>query len=67
MKVATSKISRAGDVLTESPTISFSHLASCFSGVESSDDDSNTAYGFPDYREERLYETGILLKEFLKC
>lgn len=57
------------DVLTAAePTISFSHLASCFSGQETDDDDHPIpAYGFPAPREEKLYETGVLAREFLKC
>jgi hypothetical protein len=35
--------------------------------TETDEDNSSPAYGFPSSREESLYETGILLKDFLKC
>jgi hypothetical protein len=53
--------------MAEEPTVSFSHLAACFTEVETGDDNQSFGQGFPYSREERLYETGILLKEFLKC
>ena len=67
MKKVKDYICKSADSTTEEPTISFSHLAACFTEVETSDDNQSLDQGFPYSREERLYETGILLKEFLKC
>jgi hypothetical protein len=60
-------ICKSDDLITEEPTVSFSHLAACFTEVETVGDNQSLDQGFPYSREERLYETGILLKEFLKC
>jgi hypothetical protein len=62
-----SNIQKPADKMTEEPLISFSHLTSCFFLAETGDDNSGSTHGFPSSREESLYETGILLKEFLKC
>jgi hypothetical protein len=67
MKTSIAKLQKPSDSMEEEPTVSFSHLASCFSLTETDEDNSSPAYGFPSSREESLYETGILLKDFLKC
>lgn len=61
------ELQKSSDLMAEEPVISFSHLASCFSSHETANDNSSPAYGFPSSREESLYATGILLKDFLKC
>jgi hypothetical protein len=67
IKKSIPNLQTATDEMAIHPTISFSHLASCFSEVENGDDSSVNVYGFPSPVEERLYETGTLVKEFLKC
>jgi hypothetical protein len=67
MKNSTAKIQKPADVMAEEPFVSFSHLASCFSSNENSDDNQNHTHGFPSSREEILYETGILIKLFMRC
>jgi hypothetical protein len=67
MKTPMTKIHTTADSIEEDPFISFSHLASCFSEHETVDDNPNPSHGFPSPREENLYETGILVKMFLKC
>ena len=60
-------IQKPADKIAEGPTVSFSHLASCFSLAQTDDGNQSPAHGFPSSREESLYETGFLLKDFLKC
>ena len=67
MGKAMSNIQKPADKMTEEPTVSFSHLASCFSSNETGEGNQIPAHGFPSSKEESLYETGILLKDFLKC
>jgi hypothetical protein len=67
MKTSITKFQLSPDSMVEETLISFSHLASCFSSDETDDENQSPTHGFPSSREERLYETGILLKEFLKC
>jgi hypothetical protein len=67
LKKVKADICKLADSMTEEPTVSFSHLAACFTEVETGDGNQSIEPGFPYSREERLYETGILLKEFLKC
>ena len=67
MKKVKDDIYKSADLMAEEPSISFAHLEACFSEVETSDGNQSLDRGFPYSREERLYETGILLKEFLKC
>lgn len=55
------------DAITEGPVISFSHLSSYLISDDISNDHQSPAYGFPASQEENLYETGFLLKVFLKC
>ena len=52
--------------MVKEPTVSFSHLAACFTELGTGDVDQSFDQGFPYSREERLYARGILLKEFLK-
>lgn len=65
-KVKTDICKPAGSV-AEEPIVSFSHLEACFTEAKKVDVNQSYDQGFPYSREERLYETGILLKEFLKC
>jgi hypothetical protein len=67
MKTSITKFQKPSDSMAEEPLVSFSHLASCYSSHETADENQSPTHGFPSSREESLYETGILLKEFLKC
>jgi hypothetical protein len=67
MKTSITKFQKQSDSMTEEPLVSFSHLASCYSYHETADENQSPTHGFPSSLEESLYETGILLKEFLKC
>jgi hypothetical protein len=67
MKTSITKFQKPFDSMAEEPFVSFSHLASCYSSHETADENQSPIHGFPSSREESLYETGILLKEFLKC
>jgi len=67
MKTSITKFQKPANSMTEEPIVSFSHLASYYSWHETADEDQSYTHGFPSSMEERLYETGILLKEFLKC
>ena len=67
MKKVKADICKPADSMAEEPTVSFSHLEACFTELETGDGNQSLDLGFPYSREERLYETGILLKEFLKC
>jgi len=67
LKKVKADICKSADLMAEEPSVSFSHLEACFSDVGKGDDNQSLDHGFPYSREERLYETGILLKEFLKC
>jgi hypothetical protein len=67
MKTLIAEFKKPPDLISEEPTVSFSHLASCFSESDTGDDNAIPAHGFPASREESLYETGILLRDFLKC
>lgn len=51
----------------EAPVVSFAHLSSCFIDDDALNENQGTAYGFPASQEQDLYETGFLLKVFLKC
>jgi hypothetical protein len=67
MKTSITKFQKPSDSMAEEPLVSFSHLASCYSSHETADENQSPTHGFPSSGEESLYETGILLKEFLKC
>jgi hypothetical protein len=67
MKTSIARLQKPSDSMEEEPTVSFSHLASCFSLTESDEGNQIPTHGFPSSREESLYQTGILLKDFLKC
>ena len=67
MKTSITKFQKPSDSMAEEPLVSFSHLASCYSSHETADENQSPTHGFPSSLEESLYETGILLKEFLKC
>ena len=67
MKTSNARLQEPKDLPSVEPAISFSHLALCFSMPQADDDDSMVPYGFPAPQEERLYETGVLAREFLKC
>lgn len=67
MKPATTENRITVDAITEGPVISFSHLSSYLISDDISNDHQSPAYGFPASQEENLYETGFLLKVFLKC
>ena len=49
------------------PTLSFSHLSSCFASEDSVNDNQIEPSGFPAPQEEDLYQTGYLFSVFLKC
>ena len=49
------------------PSMSFAHLSSAFESSDILHDDPGAAFGFPQSREEDLYETGYLSKIFLRC
>jgi hypothetical protein len=53
--------------MVEESSVSFSHLSSYLASEDTLTDNQSTAYGFPAPQEEDLYETGYLLKVFLKC
>ena len=55
------------DAIAEGPVISFSHLSSYLISDDISNDHQGLTYGFPASQEDDLYETGFLLKVFLKC
>jgi len=67
MKTSITKFQKQSDSMKEEPFVSFSHLAACYSYHEIADENQSHTHGFPSSLEESLYETGILLKEFLKC
>jgi hypothetical protein len=67
MKTPSSIIKKAEEVKAEEPFVSFAHLTSYFSPHENSDENQTPAYGFPQSREEILYETGTFIKLFMKC
>jgi len=67
LKKVKADICKSADLMVEEPSVSFSHLEACFCDVGKDDDNQRLDYGFPYSREDRLYETGILLREFLKC
>ena len=67
MKKVKADISKSADSIADEPMASFSHLVACFAEVETGDDNQSLDQGFPYPREDRIYETGYLLTEFLKC
>ena len=67
MKQLTAEIQITVEKAEDRPTISFSHLSSYRTSEDILNDDQSTAYGFPVPQEEDLYQTGYLLKAFLKC
>lgn len=67
MKRVKDNIGKTDDLMAEEAAISFAHLTVCFTEEETVDGNQCLHQGFPYSHEERLYETGILLKEFLKC
>jgi len=67
MKPSTPENEKTVDEMAPGPILSFAHLSSCLDAGAAWSDSQNTSYGFPASREEDLYETGFLLKVFLKC
>jgi hypothetical protein len=67
MKTLAAKTWKPDEGMADEPFISFSHLASCFSSGEETDDNQTPAHGFPSSREETLYEVGIFIKLFMRC
>jgi hypothetical protein len=67
LKKVKTDISKSADSMAEEPTVSFSHLAAYFSRDEGVDNNQIPAHGSPSYLEESLHETGVLLRDFLKC
>ena len=55
------------DVIEEEPIVTFSHLATCDLYNVAVDENQSPVHGFPSPPEEILYETGFLIKIFLKC
>jgi hypothetical protein len=49
------------------PTFSSSHLSSWLASEDILNDNQSAPYGFPAPQEEDLYQTGYLLRVFLKC
>jgi len=69
MKPSTPEI-QISDVKTEDkPTLSFSHLSSWLVSEDILNDNQSAPYGFPapQEQEEDLYQTGYLIRVFLKC
>lgn len=67
MKPSDPEIQITVDKMVEEPSVSFSHLSSYLASEDTLTDNQSTAYGFPVPQEEDLYQTGYLLKVFLKC
>lgn len=67
MKLLTAENGNAVDESAEGPVVSFAHLSSCLASEADANDQQNTSFGFPASEEASLYETGFLLKAFLKC
>jgi hypothetical protein len=67
MQSPTTKLRKKIDTQTQDPIVTFDHLTSCYPRQENDDDNSSAAHGFPSSSEENLYETGMLVKIFLKC
>ena len=55
------------DKTADEPIVSFSHLSFSLASEEMFNDNQGTVYGFPAAEEEDLYETGYLMKIFLRC
>ncbi len=51
----------------DGPALSFSHLSSWLASEDILNDNHIASYGFPAPQEEDLYQTGYLLRVFLKC
>ncbi len=67
METQAPEIRRDADTKDQIQTISFSHLDSAFNADDEGNAPVRTTYGFPAAQEEGLYETGFLLRTFLKC
>jgi hypothetical protein len=53
--------------IEDGPTFSFSHLSSWLASEDILNDNQSAPFGFPAPQEEDLYQTGYLLRVFLKC
>jgi hypothetical protein len=67
MKTMPLKIQNTFNTGAVEPTITYAHLATGYPQQEAVDDPAGSVYGFPSSPEDRLYETGFLMKTFLKC
>ena len=56
------------DAKTEDePALSFSHLSSWLASEDVLNKNQMASYGFPAPQEEDLYQTGYLVRVFMKC
>jgi len=53
--------------ISDEPAVSFAHLSSCFASDAGLNDHQSAACDLQTAQEEALYETGYLLKIFLRC
>lgn len=67
MKTSNTEIHITVEKVADRPIVSLSHLSSGLASEDQLNDHQSTAYGFPASQEEDLYETGYLLKIFLRC
>ncbi|PKN18474.1 MAG: hypothetical protein CVU71_13350 [Deltaproteobacteria bacterium HGW-Deltaproteobacteria-6] len=67
MKPSAAEITINPEKISAAPVVSFSHLSSCFASEAILNDDQSTIGNFSAPQEEALYETGYLLKIFLRC
>jgi hypothetical protein len=69
MKPSTPEIQITVAKTEDGPTLSFSHLSSWLASEDILNDNQSSPYGFPapQEQEEDLYQTGYLIRVFLKC
>jgi len=67
MKVSVTENQKNVDAQAEGPVMSFAHLCLSPDSEAGWDERQDEAFGFPASGESDLYETGYLLRVFLKC